>query len=144
MDDQPPNFAALLLRVARGMSRLEREGVCCGTLTFQQFATLHAVQDAGTLSPIGLAAKLGIDESTASRNLALLERQGFVQRVRSAKDGRDPMVELRPKGTRTLRSFQCEERLVFAELLARIPTEKREGVLEALRALAEALGSLSR
>ncbi len=141
MDGQTPNFASLAVRVARGIGRIEREQVCCGTLTFQQFATLQAVQDAGTLSTTALAAELGIDLSTASRNLALLERQGFVQRVRSAKDGRVVTLELRPKGTRTLQSLHCDQRLVLAALLARIPTEKREGVIAALHVLAEALAS---
>jgi DNA-binding MarR family transcriptional regulator len=123
--DEVSTFAALALRMARAISRIERERVCCGTMTFQMFATLRAVQDAGVLSPAALAAKLGIDLSTASRNLALLERQGFVQRVRSAKDGGVVTVELRAKGTRTLNSLHCDERRVFEALLDRVPVEQR-------------------
>jgi DNA-binding MarR family transcriptional regulator len=127
------------MRVARGISRIEREQICCETLTYQQFATLKAVQKARTLSTTALARKLGVDLSTASRNLALIEKQGLVQRVRSAEDGRVVTVKLSAKGTRTLKSLHCDERVVFDKLLAHIPTEKREDVCAALLLLVKAL-----
>ena len=41
-----PAAAALLRRVGRGLLRLERERICCGSVTRQQFDTLRALDGA--------------------------------------------------------------------------------------------------
>ena len=51
----PARFAALASKVARGIARLEREEVCCGDLTLQQFETLRVLQGEGPLT-LGAAA----------------------------------------------------------------------------------------
>lgn len=135
----PARFAALASRVARGVSRLEREEICCGDLTLQQFETLRALRDAGQLT-LGAAAKaLGIDLSTASRNLALLVKKTYLTRRRSKDDARRVTFALSRKGSGCLDSLCCDERLVFASLLARVPAERRGAVGEALELLAAAL-----
>ena len=139
MGDQAQRFAALAMCTARGITRIEQERVCCGSLTLQQFETLRAVQDAAMTGTGVLASKLGIDISTASRNLALLERAGLVKRVRDDADSRIVKAELTPRGAEALQSLCCDERLLFAELLARIPAHRRHVVLEGLEALASAL-----
>jgi DNA-binding MarR family transcriptional regulator len=132
-------FGTLAVQVARGIARLERDEVCCGDFTLQQFEALRLLRDAGPTA-VGTAARgLGIDISTASRNLALLERGGYVRRRRSADDGRQVVFALAAKGTATLDSLCCDERVVFASLLARVPTAEREGVVHALEVLAAAL-----
>ena len=85
---QDADAVALMRRVGRALVRLEREQICCGTVTRHQFATLHALQEAGGLATSALAGRLGIDLSTASRNLAVLERAGCVRRRGAPHDGR--------------------------------------------------------
>lgn len=135
----PARFAALASRVARGISRLEREEICCGDLTLQQFETLRSLRDAGPLT-LGAAAKvLGIDLSTASRNLALLVKRGYLTRRRGKEDAREVRFALSKKGSACLDTLCCDERFVFASLLARVPTERHAVVGEALELLAAAL-----
>lgn len=132
-------FAALASRVARGVARLEREEICCGDLTLQQFDTLRALRDAGPLT-LGAAAKaLGIDLSTASRNLALLVKGGYLTRRRGKEDARQVSFALSRKGAGCLDSLCCDERMVFASLFARVPADRRAGVVAALEVLAAAL-----
>ena len=70
--------------VARELARLERDEVCCGDTTFQQFATLRTMHEAAApMTTSALATALGIDLSTASRNLAVLERNGYIRRARA-------------------------------------------------------------
>ncbi len=136
-------FAALASRVARGISRLERDEICCGDLTLQQFETLRALRATGPLT-LGAAAKaLGIDLSTASRNLALLVKGAYLTRRRGKEDARQVTFALSKKGTARLDSLCCDERLVFAAVLARLPTGQRTAVEEALELLAAALAEES-
>ncbi len=59
---------------------------------------------------------LGIDPSTASRNLAGLERRGYIVRRRGAEDGRQTDVRLTARGKRTAEAVSngVEQRRRFA------------------------------
>lgn len=135
----PGRFAALASRVARGISRLEREEICCGDLTLQQFETLRALRDAGPLTLGAAAEALGIDLSTASRNLARLVKGAYLTRRRGREDARQVAFALSKRGAACLDSLCCDERLVFAAVLARVPADRRSAVGEALELLAAAL-----
>ena len=95
-------FAELLSRVAREVTLRQSSEVCCGDLTLEQFQTLKAVSASDQLSNRALSARLGVDLSTMSRNVTLLERNGYLLRSRSAEDGRIVQVRLTPKGKRAL------------------------------------------
>jgi len=142
VSQQAKLFSSLALRVARGISRLERDQICCGTLTLQQFQTLSAIDEVDTITTSALAAALRIDLSTISRNLSLLERQGLLKRFRDPSDARVVSISLTNAGAAALRNLRCDERLVYAEVLARIPKEQRGAVMEALETLAYALGEV--
>jgi DNA-binding MarR family transcriptional regulator len=132
-------FAELARVVARGAARVERELICCGDVTLQQFETLRALHAAGTLLTSSLAERLRIDLSTASRNLTVLEREGYIARVHVKKDGRAVGNRLTKKGERCVTSLCCDEREVFDAVLERIPPATRSSVVDALSVLAKAL-----
>lgn len=133
-------FGSRLVQLARVVSRIERDEVCCGDLTFQQFETLRRIERAPKVTLSSLAAELQIDQSTASRNLALLERGGYLSKARHEADARSVIVELTRKGRTVLTSLSCDERDAFSELYDRIPAAQRAPVVAALAALSEALG----
>lgn len=140
MSDQATLFTSLALRVARGVTRVGRDQIGCGTLTFQQFQTLSAVDQAGMITLSALAAALGIELSTASRNIALLERQNLLVRYRDPDDARIVFIELSNQGLDTIKNLRRDERLAYTEVLARVPAAQRASVIDALQALADALG----
>lgn len=70
----------------------------------------------------------------------MLERQELVARHRDPDDARVVFLKLTGKGARALVNLRCDERLVYAGVLARIPAERRAAVIEALETLAGALG----
>lgn len=133
------SFAVLASRVARGLARLERDDVCCGDLTLQQFETLRAIETAGSVTVGAAAEALGIDVSTASRNLGLLVKRRYLLRRRGRDDARFVAFALSKKGAACLASLCCDQRLVYAGLLARIPADRHAAVSEALGLLAAAL-----
>src|SRR5450432_4496157 len=107
MADQD-RFARALLALARGLGRIARERARTGDVTPQQAETLQLIAERGALSTSTLATLLGIDPSTASRNLSGLERAGYIVRKKGADDGRQTDVRLTPRGKRTAESVASE------------------------------------
>ena len=132
-------FGELLSQVARAIRRRQASEVCCGDLTLEQFQILRAVSAADQPSLGSLSASLRLDPSTMSRNVALLERNGYLLRARHAGDGRVVQVRLTPKGRRALESLRCEERDVFNDAYERLPVSQRAKVVQALETLRSCL-----
>ncbi len=136
---QSARFARLLIAVAQGVSRIERDQICCGELTFQQFETLRRLDQNATSTVGSLATALAIDDSTASRNVALLVRDGYVKKTRDPADARTLLLRLTARGRGVLTDLRCEERDRFAALFERLTAIDREKVVAALALLERAL-----
>lgn len=134
-----PTSAALLRRVSRALLRLERQQICCGEVTRQQFDTLQAIDEAGGLTTSAVARRLGIDLSTASRNLAVLERTGCVRRKDGAEDARHTLNVVTAKGRDCVESLCCDEASAVDAVLARLPRGEHAALMRALGLLAGAL-----
>jgi DNA-binding MarR family transcriptional regulator len=131
--------ARALLVLARALGRLGRERARAGDVTPQQAEALQLIAERGAISTSSLALVLGIDPSTASRNLAGLERAGFIVRKRGAEDGRQTDVRLTPRGRRTAEAVTTEWTFAYTSLLDRIPRPERQRIADALEVLARAL-----
>jgi DNA-binding MarR family transcriptional regulator len=131
--------ARALQVVARALGRLGRERARSGDITPQQADALQVVLERGGMSTSALAFELGIDPSTASRNLAGLERSGYIVRKRGAEDGRQTDVRLTPRGKRTAEAVSQEWTTAYAALLERIPRAERQRTIDALETLARLL-----
>ncbi len=128
-----------LQTVARALGRLGRERARSGDVTPQQAEALAVLAERGAMSTSSIADVLGIDPSTASRNLAGLERAGYVVRRRGADDGRQTDVRLTPRGKRVAESMSAGWSEASAALLARVPRGERQRVTEAIETLARLL-----
>ena len=134
-------FAQLLVAIGHAVGRLEREQVCCGTLTFQQFETLRRI-DRDEINTVGaIASALGIDDSTASRNVGILVRDGYLKRVRDPEDRRAFRLLLTPRARQALSELTCDERDVFGTVFDRLAPPERSAALEVLALLERALAS---
>ena len=134
-------FIRALQAVSRALGRLSRERARAGDVTPQQAETLQLISERGAVSTSSLAMMLGIDPSTASRNLAGLERAGLVSRRKGANDGRQTDVRLTPRGKRAADSVGGESHQAFAALLDRLPRAERSRVTDALESLARMLSA---
>jgi hypothetical protein len=132
-------FARALQIVARGVGRINRERARSGEVTPQQAETLQVIADKGGVSTSSLATLLGIDPSTASRNLAGLERAGLISRKKGADDGRQTDVRLTPRGKRTADTSASSAAEALSALLERVGRADRQKVTDALDTLARAL-----
>ena len=138
MADQD-RFARAVQVVARGLGKISRERARAEEVTPQQAETLQLIAERGAVSTSSLALMLGIDPSTASRNLSGLERAGFITRKKGADDGRQTDVRLTPRGKRTADSVTEESTQAFAALMEKLPRGERPKVMEALDILSRAL-----
>jgi DNA-binding MarR family transcriptional regulator len=126
--------------VARALGRLGRERArAAGEVTPQQAEALQLIAERGVVSTSALALLVGIDPSTASRNLAGLERCGYIVRRRGADDGRQTDVRLTQRGKRIAEAVSSEWIAAYASVLERVPRPERQRVAEALDVLARVL-----
>ena len=125
--------------VARGLGRISRERARADEVTPQQAETLQLISDKGAVSTSTLATLLGIDPSTASRNLAGLQKAGLVTRKKATDDGRQTDVRLTPKGKRAADSASASSAQALSNVLEKINRGDRQKVLDALDALAKAI-----
>lgn len=105
-------------------------------------AEAHALMElsrAGTLVQKELASRLTLEKSTVSRLVGMLEGRGWVERFRSRRDGRAMELKLTEAGMKTAGEIAEARRAKFARVLAAIPEEERESVLESMRILEEAM-----
>ncbi len=142
MSADQERFARAAQVVARGLGRIGRERARAGDVTPQQAETLQLIAEHGAVSTSLLATLLGIDPSTASRNLAGLERVGFITRKKGAEDARQTDVRLTPRGKRTADSVAADALSAMISLLERLPRPERAKIVEALEALARTLDSM--
>jgi DNA-binding MarR family transcriptional regulator len=136
---QHARFGTALAAVSRLVSKLQVTEVCCGGLTLEQFQTLRAIDAAPDSSMSALSQTLRVDLSTMSRNVSVLEREGYVARGRGLEDSRVVTVTLTRNGEGALETLCCDEEDVMAKVFQRLPTAARAGVTQALEALRAAL-----
>ena len=129
-------FARAVQVFSRGLGRIGRERARAGDVTPQQAETLQVIAERGTVSTSSLAQMLGIDPSTASRNLAGLERAGLISRKKGSDDGRQTDVRLTPRGRRTAETVPQDAMHAFTALMERLPRGERQRVTDALEILA--------
>ena len=132
-------FVRAVQTVARGLGRISRERARADDVTPQQAETLQLIADRGAVSTSTLATLLGIDPSTASRNLAGLQKAGLVTRKKASDDGRQTDVRLTPKGKRAADAATASSAQALATVLEKINRGERQKVLDALDALAKAI-----
>lgn len=69
-------------------------------LTMPQFATLASLYQEDGLSVTALAQLIGVDSTTLTRNLRLLEKRNLISQGTPADDRRRRVVRLTPEGRR--------------------------------------------
>jgi DNA-binding MarR family transcriptional regulator len=138
---QQARFAELLSHVAREVTRRQASEVCCGDLTLEQFQTMRAVATSDGATIGSLSSEQRVDLSTMSRNVSVLERNGYLLRTRREDDARVVNVRLTAKGERALDTLSCSERDVLKSVFERLPSAERPRVLKLLETLRTCLAS---
>ena len=108
----PPIEALVRQLYGLGMVRRQIARHALAELGTQGFTALAVVQLHGPLRVSDVAQHLGIDLSVASRQIASLTAEGYVERHRDDRDRRAQLVGIAPAGRRALR--ESHRRMVSA------------------------------
>lgn len=133
------NFRELIRILVRNLGILEKsESSCCGA-TLSQCHAIVEIGRAGEISLNELAELLNLDKSTMSRTVNNLVDQGFVVRDIHSEDRRYVKIKLTEEGGKVFRTTEASMELYYKSILASIPEDKRNQVIESLQLLVEAV-----
>ena len=124
----------LLLRRSRAISgRLA--GELHPDLDGAAYGLLALLEDAGPLRASDLVARLGLDKSTVSRQVANLVDLGLVDRAADPDDGRAQVLTPSPEGSARLARIRDARRARWESDLGRLAGRRRRTLGELLRRL---------
>jgi DNA-binding MarR family transcriptional regulator len=90
-----------LRRAARAVTLLYDNAFRSSGLLSTQLGALHVIYKSDSIRISHLAKELGMDRTTLTRNLSVLQRQGFIK-ISSGKDNRTRIVTITNKGRTTI------------------------------------------
>jgi DNA-binding MarR family transcriptional regulator len=111
-------------------------------VTLPQYRALVVLASRGPQRVIDLAGFLDVNASTATRMCDRLVRKGLVRRQRLASDRRTVRVSISESGQSLVAAVTKRRRREIAAIVRRIPSERRERLVETLRMFADAAGEV--
>jgi DNA-binding MarR family transcriptional regulator len=103
------------------------------------YLAMRMLDDLGPVSTNALARALRLDASTVTRQVAALERQGFVERCANPADGRSSTIVLTVHGRQSMREVEGERRHHIEALVCDWGGAERANLGDALTRLNVAL-----
>ncbi|HKN31020.1 MAG TPA: MarR family winged helix-turn-helix transcriptional regulator [Roseiarcus sp.] len=122
---------------ARRLTQFLTDHMKASELSVAQFGLMAQIAAAADDSLGALAERSGLDPSTLSRNLQVLEREGLVEMAAGETDSRRRAVWLSEDGARRLETALAEWRKAHAELAALIDVGAVQRIAKATERLAE-------
>ncbi len=105
-------------------------------------AQCHAILEiggAGELNLKDLAARLGLDNSTLSRTVESLVKDGLVERTPSKDDRRATVIRLNQNGREARDRINSTWNQICRDMFRSIPREKHEQLIESVAILSDLL-----
>jgi len=109
-------------------------------VTITQFRTLVVLEGHGDTRLNQLAWRLGVTPSTAMRMVDRLIAVHLVTREQNKADRREVLIGLTHEWMRLVSEVTASRRAEIATIVAAMPQEGRQNVVEALNAFAQAAG----
>ncbi|MFC9932007.1 MarR family winged helix-turn-helix transcriptional regulator [Streptomyces sp. NPDC127190] len=116
---------ALFARRAE-QTRLGGVGQVRNSMDRAAYLLLNRLDKEGPMGVKALAASMGIDSSTVTRQVAPLVDTGLVKRTSHPEDGRAVVLQLSPRGSTRLEEVRSSRRQLMAELTQDWAPEERE------------------
>lgn len=128
-------LCAGLRRAARIASRRYDEALSPAGINVQQFTTLVTLNELGHVTITQLAQSLELERTAATRNLAIMEKGGLIER-REGEDRRERLVEITEDGQRRLKAALPLWNKAQHELIDRIGEPVANSMLHQLESIA--------
>lgn len=111
-------------------------------VTLPQLRLLVMVESRGPLNLATVADGLGIHPSNATRACDRLVLAGLLDRRDNPADRRNLLLELTPAGRELVARVMAHRRSAIAEILDRMPPDRRRALSKVLHSFASAAGEL--
>jgi len=118
-------------RLERFFSQLMREQFSCCGATIQQWYCLEALRE-GPKSMNTLAAEVALHQSTVTRIVEKLEKQGFAIRTRKEGNQRSVEVQITKSGKDMCKWMDGQCSQMMSNLLDLLPKERQALIVEAM------------
>ncbi|GAA4676114.1 MarR family transcriptional regulator [Streptomyces chumphonensis] len=146
-DDVEPTFETLQHQVALFARRAEQTrlggvGQARNSMDRAAYLLLNRLDQEGPTGVKALAAGMGIDSSTVTRQVAPLVDAGLVSRTSHPEDGRAVVLELSARGAARLAQVRASRRALMALLTDGWSDAERETFCDLLTRFNEALSDL--
>ncbi|MFI9615596.1 MarR family winged helix-turn-helix transcriptional regulator [Streptomyces sp. NPDC052023] len=122
-------------------TRLGGVGQVRNSMDRAAYLLLNRLDKEGPMGVKALAASMGIDSSTVTRQVAPLVDTGLVKRTSHPEDGRAVVLQLSPRGSARLEEVRSSRRQLMAELTQEWAPEEREAFCTLLTRFNHALSS---
>ncbi|MBT8092293.1 MAG: MarR family transcriptional regulator [Gammaproteobacteria bacterium] len=126
-----------LVAFCRMFAMVERDQVCCGTVTVAQCVVLQTLLE-GTWDASTLASHARVTKGAMTRLLDGLESRGFVERHQDPDDGRRWLIELTATGTREARRLAGMTENAVDLIMSRMPKDMRQRAIAMIADLRKA------
>jgi DNA-binding MarR family transcriptional regulator len=123
---------------ARRLTQFLIDHMKASRLGVAQFGLMAQIAAASDDSLGALAERSGLDPSTLSRNLQVLEREGLVEMTADEADSRRRAVRLTEEGAQRLEAALADWRKAHAALAALVDVDAVRQIAKATERLAEA------
>ena len=136
-ESQSPACVCVNLRsAARSVTKLYDEALAPSGLLVTQFSLVRKVSAVGTIALGELATSVGMDQSTLTRNVRPLLRDGYLRVNSLPEDRRTRVVALTAKGRAALAQAIPLWRKTQKRMIARVGDAAWASMADALRRLA--------
>ncbi|GAA1006961.1 MarR family transcriptional regulator [Streptomyces sp. F-3] len=122
-------------------TRLGGVGQVRNSMDRAAYLLLNRLDKEGPMGVKALAASMGIDSSTVTRQVAPLVDTGLVKRTSHPEDGRAVVLQLSPRGLARLEEVRASRRQLMAELTQDWKPEEREAFCSLLTRFNRALSA---
>lgn len=122
-------------------TRLGGVGQVRNSMDRAAYLLLNRLDKEGPMGVKALAASMGIDSSTVTRQVAPLVDTGLVKRTSHPEDGRAVVLQLSPRGEARLNEVRSSRRDLMAELTDDWSAEERESFCTLLTRFNSALSA---
>ena len=110
------------------------------TITIPQFRTLVILSNRGSVNLATLAGALGVQPSAAGRMVDRLVGAGLIDRLPHPTSRRELLAALSPRGREVVRQVTAHRRSEIAQIVEKMPSRERRGLVYALAAFTAAGG----
>jgi DNA-binding MarR family transcriptional regulator len=131
-----------LALLQRALERLARRSGIHRDLDRASYLLARTLEATGPISLKALAARLGLDATTVTRQVATMEAAELVHRGADPDDGRVNLIEVSPRGRRKMRAVQRARRERVSDLLAGWPERDQLEFGRLLGRFSDAIGDL--